>query len=223
MSKIFISYKYSDDNVRPLPFYPYPTTVRNYVDELQTLIGKEHINKSENDGEDLSNFQDVTIASKLRDKIYDSSVTIVLISPHMYDFTETENDQWIPWEISYSLREKTRYERTSHSNAILAVVLPDRNNSYKYFIEENYCTCCNSILYKTNTLFEILRKNMFNRKHPKYADCNNSSCKAQTGYCSYIHVVKWDDFIKKHNHYIDIAKQIQAKQSEYNICKVVQA
>ncbi|MGL5705990.1 MAG: TIR domain-containing protein [Tannerellaceae bacterium] len=221
MAKIFISYKYADSNVKSITSLNTRCTVRDYVDKIQEKIGVNHINKGENDGEDMSTLADSTIQSKLGDKIYDSTVTIVLISPNMKDNTKAENEQWIPWEISYSLREQSRNGRTSKTNAILAVVLPDYSGSYEYFMIEHTCQYCDCTTYKTATLFNILASNMFNKTNPTYTGCSHhdSFNKPHSGHFSYIHCVKWDNFIKNHEHYINIAKEIKDNITEYSITK----
>lgn len=214
--KIFVSYKYADGQVRNLPnnFY---TTARDYVDVLQSkLDNSDHIYKGEDDGEDLGSLADSTIGSKLGDKIFDSSVTIVFISKGMKE-AKLDKDQWIPWEISYSLKEQSRQGRTSKTNAVLAVVLPDEWDSYDYFMKYN--PNCNSTRLMTNTLFDILRYNMFNIKQPETRECNGSTI--YHGYSSYIHSVKWIDFINDIDTYIDIAVQIRDNRDNYNIRKNV--
>lgn len=152
---IFVSYKYSDSKVFQLPDVIEITTARHYVDKIAGLLEKEdYLYKGEDDGESMASLKDSTIASKLGDKIFRSSVTIVLISKGMKTSGVSDKDQWIPWEISYSLKEQSREGGNSKTNAVLAVVLPDEFGSYGYYITEN--PLCSSITYHTNTLFEIL-------------------------------------------------------------------
>ena len=221
--KIFVSYKYNDFYVKELPDYPV-TRVRDYVTALQKVLDEnDHINKGEADGEDLSDFKDSTIETSLKNKIYDSSLTIVMISSGMNETGRLEEDQWIPWEISYSLREKTRSDRTSSTNAMLAIVLPDIGGFYNYYIEDDYCKSCNCRLLKTNSLFRILNKNMFNKKEKDQADCDSHQDKnpVYLGYPSYIYSVKWCDFILNPNHYLDIAYEIRGNIEDYNLSKSV--
>jgi len=77
-----------------------------------------------------------------------------------------EEDQWIPWEISYSLKEHTLGERTSLSNAVLAVLIPDERISYEYLIKEDTYPNCHRRILSTSTLFKIFSNNMFNIKKP---------------------------------------------------------
>ena len=138
--KIFVSYKYWDSNVYPIPTISNSIPkVRDYVSWLEKKFNERtpHIYKGESDGEDKKIKREDYIWSTLKNRLYDTSITIVLISPNMKEPNKWEKSQWIPWEISYSLRETTRKNLTSHSNAILAVVLPDRNNNYDYYSDLN--------------------------------------------------------------------------------------
>src|SRR5260221_8053102 len=143
--KIFITYKYGDTRVEKLSSVgdDQSTKVRHYVDSLQDLLESEdHINKGEADGESLADFKDATIESKLRAKIYDSTITLAIVSKGMKEYGVSEKNQWMPWEISYSLKEHARGDRTSYTNAMLAIVLPDEYGSYEYYVVENSCAYC---------------------------------------------------------------------------------
>ena len=80
--KVFVSYKYKDELVadlgkktigvvnNELALVPCKTRVRDYVDKLQTKIGKDNINLGEKDGESLKDFSEGYIESTLKNKIY---------------------------------------------------------------------------------------------------------------------------------------------------------
>ena len=224
--KVFISYKYRDSNVAKITKnYNQDDTVRDYVDYIQNMFEKtDHVYKGEDDGEDLSELDEETIWETLKDRIYDSTLTIVLISPNMKE-NKSDKAQWIPWEISYSLKEVSRRNSagnmvTSSSNAILAVVIPDRNNSYKYYIENNNCCDSKCRTLKTDTLFKILKNNMFNAKKPDVRICDSGS-KIYSGESSYIISVKWCDFIENPNNYIERAYHNQNSIINFEIDKEI--
>lgn len=147
--KVFVSYKFEDNDVKTLPNVIQPTWPCDYVEYIKDeVLSEDDIYKGENTDEDVSQLSDNQIWERLKSKIYDSSITIVLISPNMKEPGKWQRSQWIPWEISYSLRETTRNDRTSHNNAILAVILPDKNGKYGYYNKDN--------------LFPILKSNIEN-------------------------------------------------------------
>ena len=148
--KVFVSYKFFDANVRALPDVQGATMPGDYVDVLEkSVLPSIHcIYKGEHHDGDLSDYCEDFIWQHLRDKIYDSTITIVMISPNMKEYHRRERSQWIPWEIQYSIRETTRNDRTSHRNAILGLILPDANGSYAYFDKKH--------------AFRILRDNISN-------------------------------------------------------------
>ena len=135
----------------------------------------------------------------------------------MKDPYTNDKDQWIPWEISYSLKEQSRNGERSKTNAVLAVVLPDENGRYEYFITNNSC----SDSLNTNFLFDILKENMFNKKNPDKYSCPTCNGTHYRGECSYISTVKWDDFKKNANTCINKAVKIKEDINNYKLRKYV--
>jgi len=216
--KIFVSYKYADTQVERLASTPWNenTTPRHYLNKFEEILEDEDdIYKGESDDEDLSHLEEDTIAQKLRDRIYDSSVTIIFVSKGMKDSYKAEKNQWIPREISYSLKEVSRGGRTSQTNAVLAVVLPDENGSYDYYMKYN--SECNSTTIMTTWMFPIMRKNMFNIKNPDTRHCNGSTI--YNGHSCYIKSVKWEVFKEGYKGYVDTAVSISENKENYDLKK----
>lgn len=217
--KVFVSYKYWDFDVQDI--YPKTyCTARDYVDMLERRLGKENVYKGEKDGEDLSHLSEATIWERLKGRIYDSSVTIVLISKGMRESGKYDRSQWIPWEVRYSLCEYSKDEVTSHTNGLIYVVLPDENGLYDYFIEHK--TCCGQGCDSMNTdvIFSIMEGNLFNKKENHLHSCSYSD-NLYSKMDSYAIVVKWKDFVDNDltmQLSIDNAYQRSLQKSEFKLC-----
>lgn len=233
--KIFISYKYHDSSVCQ-SISNYLTnqikrgnlTPRDYVDILATYIKdySPHYCKAEDDNNDLSKLSDDTIWEILKDKIFDSTLTIVLISPNMKESNKKDRDQWIPWEIQYSLglqqrKNSSGYLIRSSTNAMFAIVLPDRQGSYDYYFENRTCCSSGCRLNKTNTLFKILKENTFNRvNNPNTRNCSTGNTIYYGDSHSFIAFYKWDDINNKNGIEFAIkrAYEILENKNDYKIC-----
>lgn len=177
VKRVFISYKY-------------PEGV-NYRERLISKLAKgsyKYLGEN-NKTKDISNFDDAAIGSILGRKIYSTDVTIILISPSIND------SDWIPWEVSYSLREIRRQNINSSRNGVIAVVLPDRYNNYDYIFERTFAG--DSI--NTRRLPNIIANNMFN------ATEESRHATSDTKFGSYISIYRWDEFCENMNDIINTA------------------
>ncbi len=223
--KVFVSYKYADTNVAKLDDVYYEevdgrwlwnrrlTKARDYVNKLQEKIGADHINLGEKDGESLADFSDREIETSLKRKIRQSSVTIVLVSKGMKT-SDNENDQWIPWEVSYSLRTVPSGSYTKQMNAILGVILPDENGNYDWYYTSNLF--CNCTTHHTGKLFKILRDNTFNILEKTSRECDGLKIYTNDE-VSFFKTVKWEEFMYDPNRNIDKAIQIKDNKDAYEV------
>lgn len=183
--KTFISYKYSE--------------AQKLRDEIIKALGKDAtFYKGEtSDSPDLTDTSTENIKKNLTDMMYDTSVTIVIISPNM------KESEWIDWEIEYCLKNIPRKGRTSHTNGVIGVIMK-YNGGYGWFKKQ--CTNsdgCFSITYETTEVYDIINNNRFNQ-NPKVYSCN--VCKTvDTLTGSYIAYVEEDDFISNPTKYINNA------------------
>lgn len=230
MAKIFVSYKYGDSLVEALDDEYKNSdgviTARSYVSLFQdTIKDSDHINKGETDDASLEGFTSETIQTKLGRKIFDSSVTVVLISKGMKDAV-SESEQWIPWEVRYSLRDKSRKLKDgskiySKPNGMIAVAIPDENGDYDYAVESRSCGVTQ---WNTGAYFYIIRKNMFNRSSPNKTSCSDCGGYHHTGGDhSYIKPVKWNDFINNYEFYIEKAIELRDQIDDFDISQKVEA
>lgn len=197
--KTFISYKYSES--------------RDLRDKIIEKMGDDasYYKGETSDSPDLTDLKTDTIKSKLKDMIYDTSVTIVILSPNM------KESNWIDWEIEYSLKEITREDRTSRMNGIVAVV-QKVNGNYDWLINHTtniHGTSC--ITYNSDKIFPIIYDNNFNSNPPQW-HCDE--CKTYD-YLNggYITFVKEDEFLSNINHYIENAYEKSQHEENYNIKK----
>lgn len=183
--KVFISYKWSES--------------RELRDEIIEKQGKDasYYKGETSDSPDLTDTSTENIKKNLADMMYDTSVTIVIISPNM------KKSKWIDWEIQYCLKNITRKDRTSHTNGIVGVIMK-YNGGYDWFkTKVTHSDGCVSTSYQSDKVYDIVNNNRFNQ-NPKVYSCD--TCKtvdALSG--SYIAYVEEEDFLKNPTKYIDNA------------------
>ena len=183
--KTFISYKYSES--------------QDLRDRIIDALGEDaaYYKGETSDSPDMTDCKTETIKKNLRDMMYDTSVTIVILSPNM------KESKWIDWEIEYCLKNITRKGRTSHTNGVVGVI-SKVNGSYdwlKYSVIKP--DGCQVSRYHTEKLYDIINNNRYNQ-YPKVYNCNICKCVDWLD-GSYIAFVEEDDFLANPQKYIDNA------------------
>lgn len=198
--KTFISYKYSD--------------ARDVRDRIISALGSDATYYKGEDGysECLEGFQAETIKNHLKNMIYGTSVTILVLSPEMME------SEWIPWELEYSLRECKRGDRYSHSNGIVAVI-KKVGGGYSWIKTNNYQKDgCYTHNFDDARMPRIVSDNRCNQIPKVYACDTCKSIDWLTG--SYISIIDEDDFLADPRKFIENAYEKSQKLSNYKLTKV---
>lgn len=197
--KTFISYKYSEaQDLRD-------TIIKSLGDDATYYQGET------SDSPDLTDQKTETIKKSLTDMMYNTSVTIVVISPNM------KKSKWIDWEIEYCLKEISRKGRTSHTNGVVGVIMK-YNGGYDWIKTiKNKEDGHTSTSFDSSKLYDIINNNRFNQDPVVYY-CN--VCKtvdALTG--CYISLIDEEDFLNDPNKYINNAYDKSENTNNYKLTK----
>ena len=183
--KTFISYKWSE--------------AQELRDDIIKALGDDatYYKGETSDSPDLTDTSTENIKKNLKDMMYDTSVTIVILSPNM---TESK---WIDWEIEYCLKNITRKDRTSHTNGVVGVIMKV-DGGYSWFKKTGAnCHGNSTVSYEMSKVFNIISENHFN-SNPKHWHCDE--CKTYDSLNgSYIAFVEESDFLANPQKYINNA------------------
>ncbi|SDX73627.1 TIR domain-containing protein [Salimicrobium album] len=199
--KTFISYKYSE--------------AKDLRDEIEMSLGEDarYYQGETSDSPYLGDRTTEYIRGKLKDMIYHTSVTIVIISPNM------KQSNWIDWEIEYSLKQIKRDNRRSGTNGIVGVV-KKVNGDYSWLRP----TTVNSdghtaILTEDDYLYEIIKKNRSNQFPIKYTCDVCKNIDVLEG--SFISLINEENFLENPNKYINNAYNKSKNIDDYEITRKI--
>lgn len=202
-TKVFVSFRFSDGI--------------ELKEELLELFDSstEVINRSED--VDRSEMSEATIQGYLYDKLKDTSVTIVILTPEAVNYRKDwwgKYDDWLYDELRYSLEDRVN----NRTNGVIALYTDE---SKPLLIQESTHTCtkcnktseCRSLLDFDN----LVRKNMVNVKDVyKENKCDNLYDDDKDSYISLVH---FDTFKKDYEKYIKSAKEKRDRKEEFNLVK----
>ncbi|MCE8973933.1 TIR domain-containing protein [Bacteroides fragilis] len=184
--KTFISYKYSE--------------AKDLRDRIIEELGDDakYYRGETAESPDLTGTTIDSIKNHLKDMMFDTTVTIVIISPNL------KESKWVDWELKYSLKEITRRDKTSRTNGIIGVIMKV-NNSYDWLISyTSNSDGCRSRMIDNSILCDIINKNRYNLNTNNRYSCPICKTFDQLN-GSYIALVEEDDFLNNPDKYIENA------------------
>ena len=196
----FISYKYSE-----------ATDLRDKIIEKMGEHASYYKGETA-ESPDLTENSVQSIRENLKNMIFGTSVTIVIISPNLI------NSKWIDWEIEYSLKEYKRGDTTSRTNGIVGVVMKVDGN-YNWLISSITNTDgCSSRTIQNHKLYNLINNNRTNLNTTNKYSC--PVCRtfdALNG--SYISLVEEDKFLNDPDFYIENAYNKSKTTYNYDLSK----
>ena len=197
--KTFISYKYSE--------------ARDTRDDILDALGEDatYYTGETSDSPDLGDLTTESIKENLKDMMYGTSVTIVVVSPNF------SYSQWIDWEIEYCLKEISRQDRTSKTNGVVGVV-QELDDGYDWLITSSKRDCgCNVRTIDQSYLYKIINDNRFNRKPAAYSCDDCKTYDQLTG--SFISLVEENRFLANPDKFIENAFDKAEYANNYELVK----
>ena len=197
--KTFISYKYSE--------------AQGLRDRIIKALGEDatYYQGETAESPDLTDEATSTIKSKLTEMMYDTTVTIVVLSPNI------KESKWIDWEIEYCLKEISRKGRTSKTNGLVGIV-QRVNGGYDWLVTTTKKgDGCNVRSIDSNKLYSIINDNRYNLKVESYACPICKSFDVLSG--SYFSIIDEEDFLEDPQRYIDNAFDKAERAGDFNLTK----
>jgi len=197
--KTFISYKYSE--------------AQDLRDTILDALGEDatYYTGETADSPDLTDTTTENIKQNLRDMMYNTSVTIVILSPKI------KESDWIDWEIEYCLKEISRDGRTSKTNGIVGVV-QKCDGGYDWLVSKSTKDDgCTVRTVSQEPLLDIINKNRFNRPSHGHA-CDDCKTFSQLD-GSYISIIDEEKFLEDPSTYIENAFEKSEVSDEFDLVK----
>lgn len=196
----FIAYKYSE--------------AQDLRDQIIKKLGSDasYYQGETAESPDLTGTSVENIKKNLKNMIFGTSVTIVIISP------ELKKSKWVDWEIQYSLKEYKRGSTTSKTNGIVGVV-KKVNGLYDWLISSyKNPDGCTTRSIDSSLLYNIVNNNRFNLNTEDKYSCPNCKTFDQLG-GSFISLIEEERFLGNPQYFIENAYEKSKAIKNYTLSK----